>query len=143
MSVVQQKQSALALFRSLYRELSSQYVEIARSQADKDLFQAKTLNDYRAKIGKEPVKLPINPGSIRKSSYDSSKLRELFQTGSENHNAYAKEAATFLTNQHQYKVLIDRYNPGLNMDDEERVRLSAKRVGLELPEDFKSRIGME
>lgn len=30
--------------------------------------------------------------------------------------------------------LLERYNPGMNMDEEERVRLSARRVGLNLPE---------
>jgi hypothetical protein len=29
--------------------------------------------------------------------------------------------------------LVERYNPGMNMDEEERVRLSARRVGMNLP----------
>jgi hypothetical protein len=32
-----------------------------------------------------------------------------------------------------YSTLVERYNPGMDMSDEERVRLTAKRVGMELP----------
>lgn len=37
-----------------------------------------------------------------------------------------------------YATLLERYNPGMNMDEEERVRLTARRVGMELPEEFLS-----
>lgn len=32
-------------------------------------------------------------------------------------------------------MLLDRYNPGMEMDDEERVRLTARRVGMDLPDE--------
>lgn len=35
-----------------------------------------------------------------------------------------------------YVTLLERYNPGANMDEEERVRLSARRVGMEMPEEW-------
>ena len=35
-----------------------------------------------------------------------------------------------------YATLLERYNPGMSMDEEERVRLTARRVGMELPEDL-------
>jgi ATP synthase assembly factor FMC1 len=35
-----------------------------------------------------------------------------------------------------YATLLERYNPGMNMEEEERVRLTARRVGMELPEVF-------
>jgi hypothetical protein len=35
-----------------------------------------------------------------------------------------------------YATLLERYNPGMNMDEEERVRLSARRVGMNMPEEF-------
>lgn len=35
-----------------------------------------------------------------------------------------------------YATLLERYNPGMNMEDEERVRLTARRVGMDLPEEF-------
>jgi ATP synthase assembly factor FMC1 len=35
-----------------------------------------------------------------------------------------------------YATLLERYNPGMNMDEEQRVRLTARRVGMDLPEEF-------
>ena len=32
-----------------------------------------------------------------------------------------------------YAHLLDLYNPGMSMDEEERIRLTARRVGWELP----------
>jgi hypothetical protein len=32
-----------------------------------------------------------------------------------------------------YVTLVERYNPGMGMSDEERVRLTARRVGMNLP----------
>lgn len=34
-----------------------------------------------------------------------------------------------------YATLVERYNPGMNMNEEDRVRLSARRVGMNLPID--------
>ena len=34
-----------------------------------------------------------------------------------------------------YATLLERYNPGMTMDEEERVRLTARRIGMELPEE--------
>ena len=41
----------------------------------------------------------------------------------------------YLQAQRKYLTLLERYNPGANMGEEERVRLTARRVGLELPDD--------
>ena len=38
--------------------------------------------------------------------------------------------------QRTYASLLERYNPGLGMTEEERVRLSARRVGMNLPVEF-------
>ena len=54
----------------------------------------------------------------------------------------AQEAEQFIKyarSQRVYTTLLERYNPGMNMDDEERVRLSARRVGMEMPVEFKVR----
>jgi hypothetical protein len=32
--------------------------------------------------------------------------------------------------------LLERYNPGMGMTEEERVRLSARRVGINLPIEY-------
>ncbi len=38
--------------------------------------------------------------------------------------------------QRMYATLLERYNPGMSMDEEERVRLTARRVGMDLPEEW-------
>ncbi|KXJ90502.1 hypothetical protein Micbo1qcDRAFT_164086 [Microdochium bolleyi] len=50
--------------------------------------------------------------------------------------AQADQMVQYLRAQRQYTVLLDRYNPGMNMDQEERIRLSARRVGMNMPKEF-------
>jgi len=38
--------------------------------------------------------------------------------------------------QRMYITLLERYNPGMSMDEEDRVRLTARRVGMEMPIEF-------
>lgn len=35
-----------------------------------------------------------------------------------------------------YATLLERYNPGMSMTEEDKVRLTARRVGMDLPEEF-------
>lgn len=35
-----------------------------------------------------------------------------------------------------YATLLERYNPGMNMDEEERIMLTARRVGMDMPEEY-------
>lgn len=46
----------------------------------------------------------------------------------------AEQFAQYARAQRTYVALLDRYNPGMNFDEEERIRLTARRVGLDLPE---------
>ena len=50
----------------------------------------------------------------------------------------AKQHVQFAQAQRQYVTLLERYNPGLSMEDEDRVKLTARRVGMELPKEFVS-----
>ncbi|KAF4124334.1 Complex 1 protein (LYR family) [Geosmithia morbida] len=51
--------------------------------------------------------------------------------------ARAHQLATYLRSQRSYVNLIERYNPGINMEDEDRIRLTARRVGMDMPEEYK------
>ncbi|KAL2821364.1 hypothetical protein BDW59DRAFT_110350 [Aspergillus cavernicola] len=46
----------------------------------------------------------------------------------------AEQFAQYAKAQRMYAMLVDRYNPGSLMDEEERVRLTARRVGMDLPD---------
>ena len=35
-----------------------------------------------------------------------------------------------------YATLLERYDPGMGMDEEERIRLTARRVGMDLPVEY-------
>lgn len=48
----------------------------------------------------------------------------------------AEQFAQYVQAQRTYLTLIERYNPGMGMSEEERVRLSARRVGMDLPVEF-------
>lgn len=45
----------------------------------------------------------------------------------------AEQLAQYAKAQRTYTELLERYNPGMNLDEEERIRLTARRVGMELP----------
>ncbi|CAL3972095.1 hypothetical protein PZA11_005294 [Diplocarpon coronariae] len=50
--------------------------------------------------------------------------------------AQAEQYLQYVKAQRMYATLLERYNPGMNMDDEERMRMTAKRVGMEMPVEF-------
>jgi hypothetical protein len=55
--------------------------------------------------------------------------------------ARAEQYIAYVRAQRMYATLLERYNPGISMDEEERVRLTARRVGMDLPDEFLGKIG--
>jgi predicted protein tyrosine phosphatase len=53
----------------------------------------------------------------------------------------AEQYVKYLAGQRMYTTLIERYNPGMNMTEEDRVRLTARRVGMDLPEEWLDKVG--
>ncbi|KAH7135571.1 hypothetical protein B0J11DRAFT_163344 [Dendryphion nanum] len=49
----------------------------------------------------------------------------------------AEQFVQYVQAQRMYETLIERYNPGMGMSEEERVRLTARRVGMNLPVEFR------
>lgn len=91
--------------------------------------QARSL--YRRFLRELPSRSPsilANPSPIQKhiradfsSTESSTSLQE------------AEQHVQYLKAQRMYTTLLERYNPGVNMNEEERVRLTARRVGMDLP----------
>lgn len=50
----------------------------------------------------------------------------------------AEQLAQYARAQRTYAALLERYNPGMNMDEEEKIRLTARRVGMDLPDLYES-----
>jgi hypothetical protein len=69
------------------------------------------------------------------------RLRDTFETPRAQPSAsaqvsQAEQYLLYLRAQRDYVRLIERYNPGMGMDEEERVRLTARRVGMDLPVEY-------
>lgn len=87
--------------------------------------------------------LPPRPILARTRSPLHQRLREYFHpqttpptsTG-ENAIAQAEQYLAYVRAQRTYVTLVERYNPGMGMDEEERVRLTARRVGMDLPVEY-------
>lgn len=47
-----------------------------------------------------------------------------------------EQAIQYLKAQRVYGALLARYNPGMDMEEDERVRLTARRVGMDMPEEW-------
>lgn len=101
---------------------------------------------YRRFLREIPTRSPsllANPSPLQKhirsdiaatSSSNSPSLSHQMQTkSSESRAQEAEQFLQFAVQQRIYSTLVERYNPGMNMDEEERVRLTARRVGMELP----------
>lgn len=101
---------------------------------------------YRRFLREIPTRSPsllANPSPLQKhirsdiaatSSSNSPSLSHQMQTKSAESRAQeAEQFLQFVVQQRIYSTLVERYNPGMNMDEEERVRLTARRVGMELP----------
>lgn len=90
--------------------------------------------------------LPPRPVLARERSPLHNRLRASFADAASNPQradadaAEAEQFAAYLRAQRTYVTLVERYNPGMNMDEEERVRLTARRVGMDLPIEFKNRL---
>jgi hypothetical protein len=123
--------SSRIVYRKLFRELARQYVEAAEVHNVQDRKRQEALRRYRQ--NKDDASTASMKTTV--SDYDSKSLRDIFQdkTGSENNLEFGYQVAEYLKSQRIYKTLLQRYNPGALMEDEERIRLSAKRVGLDLP----------
>jgi len=51
--------------------------------------------------------------------------------------AVTEQILQYLKAQRTYMTLVERYNPGMNMTEEDRVRMTARRVGMDLPEELR------
>ncbi|KEF57780.1 uncharacterized protein A1O9_05700 [Exophiala aquamarina CBS 119918] len=97
---------------------------------------------YRRLLRELPPRPMASRSSPRSSLHNS--IRSHFSPPAENTSSeygLARRQETeqfiqYLRAQRLYGTLLERYNPGEGMDEEERVRLTARRVGMEMPVEF-------
>jgi len=81
--------------------------------------------------------LPPRPLLTTPRSPLHQRLRDSFSSQKNDLNPHlAEQLATYLRSQRTYGALLERYNPGMNMEQDERVRLTARKVGMDLPVEF-------
>ncbi|CZS93075.1 uncharacterized protein RAG0_16239 [Rhynchosporium agropyri] len=79
--------------------------------------------------------LPSRP-LTEKPSPLKTRIRSTITSNSRIPIEHAEQYLQYIKAQRMYATLLERYNPGMNMDDEERIRMTARRVGMDLPEEF-------
>lgn len=90
--------------------------------------QARAL--YRQMLRELPARSPsilANPSPVQQH------IRREFISDQPARLQEGEQYVQYLRAQRMYTTLLERYNPGMNMGEEERVRLTARRVGMELP----------
>ena len=109
-----------ALYRALLRELPPRPI-LSRHQSP--LYRS-----LRASFAKPtPAPAPFSPS-------ESSQTQPFVPANID--VSLAEQLLGYLRSQRTYVGLIERYNPGMGMDQEERIRLTARRVGMNLPVEF-------
>lgn len=96
------------------------------------------LNELNRKID-ELKNIHINKSKdllfyINSSSLKNSLLNNLSETNSNMRLVHLNDISLFLQNQMEYEELIERYNPGLTMSQSEKVKRTASKVGLQIPD---------
>jgi len=91
-----------------------------------------TKRAYRA-ILREIYKASISPRSTRSRTTAANLRLVLESTKSSDFDHNTQNVVTFLRSQRMYKTLLDRYNPLVDLTDEERIEATARRVGLNMP----------
>ncbi|GFF95098.1 hypothetical protein IFM47457_10185 [Aspergillus lentulus] len=91
---------------------------------------------YRAILRELPRRTLSNPTPLQQ------RVREAFRTGTSEQSAdphfeqrvqEAEQMAQYARAQRTYAALVERYNPGMTMTEKEKIRLTARRVGFDLP----------
>ncbi|KAL2055498.1 hypothetical protein ABVK25_004306 [Lepraria finkii] len=86
---------------------------------------------YRSILRELPTRPLNSPSPIQQ------RIRTTFASSAEPPQVEeAEQYIQYVKAQRMYATLLERYNPGMGMDEEERVRLTARRVGMDMPEEW-------
>lgn len=85
---------------------------------------------YRAFLRELPFR------GIQSRSPLQERLRTTISSNSATSVEQAEQFLQYVKAQRMYATLLERYNPGMNMDEEERIRLTARRVGMDMPDEY-------
>lgn len=143
MSASATAQSGRSLYRSIYRQLARQHAETSKMHLEKDKKRTEALHKYailKARTSGQPLSEFPPLEDLRLKRYKSDNFRSLFLTIKDNQavkqpEQFAHSVAVFLESQRMYNYLLEYYN-GSTIDEGRKLELSARRVGLELPDSL-------
>ena len=118
-----QASQARSLYRRFLRELPSRSPSILASPSP---LQRHIRSDFSLTSSTE------SSPSLQRQAEQKSPQRRLEE---------AEQYVHYLKAQRVYTTLLERYNPGMNMNEEDRVRLTARRVGMDLPPELQAGFG--
>jgi len=88
---------------------------------------------YR-RVVREIARASISPRTQRNKDISNS-FRSVFEKSSERESFRhdVENIVTFMRSQTEYKTLLERYNPLIDLTADERIEATARRVGLNMP----------
>lgn len=101
---------------------------------------------YRRLLRELPMRQPsilANPSAIQQHIRADLSHASQNESAADSHRpidhriAEAEQFLQYLKAQRTYTTLLERYNPGMSMNDEDKIRMTARRVGMDLPVDYK------
>lgn len=104
---------------------------------------------FLRELPSRPPSILANPSPIQQhiradiasSERPSTPSQKQLEKSAEKRLKEAQQFLHYLRAQREYITLLERYNPGMNMEEEDRVRLTARRVGMELPVEMPKKDG--
>ncbi|KAM9897284.1 hypothetical protein OXX80_008897 [Metschnikowia pulcherrima] len=129
------------VYKELQKELAIAHKKVHTFRWNKDLEKNKARLTYeklqliKSRKSTEKVQAELEKleaGKIDIPPLDASKVKNLIDSEDDLHNL--QNVTAYLKNQRVYNELLERYNPGLTMSQEDNVRKTAHRVGLSIPE---------
>lgn len=131
-----------AAYKELHKELLVSHRAVIKARWSKNIELSKARLAYE-KIQAIRSRLPttdieakladLEAGRIRYPPIDTSRVRSLVGSGED--IEHLRNVVTYLKNQRIYNELLERYNPGLTMSQEDNVRKTANMVGLKVPDN--------
>ena len=91
---------------------------------------------YRSILRELPPRPLSSPSSVKQHIRSSFSSKEGSSGDLANKVQQGEQYVIYARAQRIYVTLLERYNPGMSMDEEDKVRLTARRVGMDLPEKF-------
>lgn len=93
---------------------------------------ARARSIYRLILRELPQRPPSAPSPVRQ--YIRTYFAVQAPEDAQDQMDQAEQFIQYAKAQRMYTTLLKRYNPGLSMDEKKRVRMTARRVGMDLPE---------